>query len=133
MPKAQSLQELIIVRVLNLNLPQLERAAIAISCIEAGEIASSDKVLKLMVEVDSLRTTSELLENKCCNLEMELSIAKKESGMVEKLKQKLKSSTQALGKSTKQIHKLQEEKEELEFAVSNLQQTILRMSKKEVA
>ncbi len=127
MPKIDSLQELIIVRVLNLDLHQLERTAMAVSCIEAGEIAAGDKVLKLITENETLRATNELLENRCCNLEMELSAIKKEERMVEKLKQKLKSSTTTLGKSTKQIHALLKEKEELEFAVSSLQQTILKL------
>lgn len=127
MSKIKALQELIVVRVLNLSLPQLESAQVAISCIEAGEVATGNKVLKLMTEIENSRATNELLENRCCNLEVELFTLKKESKAVEKLKQKLKSTTTTLSSSTRQINKLQEEKEELEFAINNLQQTILRM------
>ena len=116
MSRIESLRELINVRVLNLNLIQLEEAGIAIACIEAGESVGG-KTLKLIAEIENLRASAEFLENRCYKLEAEL----------DNDNEKIKASESLQKRHKNKIDKLTEEKEELEFAINNLRSTILRI------
>ena len=86
-----------------------------------------------MKELESARASLDFHKGECDRLELALSDCSVQAQKSEKLEKKLKDTRNELRSVTRKWNIALEQKEELEFAVSNLQQTILRMSKKEVA
>lgn len=133
MPKSEALLEVISVKLSRFSLDQLEEVAVSVKCIEAGEEASGTKVACLMKELESARASLDYHKSECNRLELTLSDCLVAAQKSKKLEKKVKDLRNELRSSTRKWNVALEQKEELEFAVSNLQETILRMSKREVA
>lgn len=115
MPKAQSILEVISTKLSRFNLEQLEQVAVAIKCIEAGDEAVGSKVCYLLKELEVARVS--------LNYYKEIEIKYR------KLKREASKLRSEIKRKTKEIEAVTEEKAELETAISNLQQTILRLRK----
>ncbi len=137
MPKSQVILEVISIKLSRFSLEQLEEAAVAIKCIEAGKEAVGTKVCYLLKELESTKAALQYQKSECERLELTvsdnltnaLSESKKSERLVNKIKD-LKSELRGIARKWKLAN---EQKEELEFAVINLQQTVLKLSKKEAA
>lgn len=127
MPKSEALQEVISTKLLCLKLDQLEEAAIAIKCIEAGRESTGTKVAYLMKELESTKANLDYHKSECDRLELALSNCLVQAQKSEKLEKKVKDLRNELRSVTRKCNAAIEQKEELEFAVGNLQETILKL------
>lgn len=144
MPKSETLLEVIFIKLSRLSLDQLEEVAVSVKCIEAGKEASGTKFAYLMKELESTRANLDYQKSECERLGLALSDCLAPAQKSEKLEKKVKDLRNELRSVTRKWNIALDVKEEaeratrhpggrlqdcprLEFAVCNLQETILKL------
>ena len=127
MLKAESLLEVISVKLSRFDLEQIQEVALSVDCIEAGKEAVGTKVSYLLKELASTKTSLDYQKSECDRLAGALSDCLPQAQKSEKLAKKVKDLRNELSSATRKWNLALEQKEELEFAVTNLQQTILKL------
>ena len=109
------------------DLEQIEEAAISIDCIEAGKEAVGTKVSYLLKELASTKTSLDYQKSECDRLAKALSECLVLAQKSEKLAKKVKDLRNELSSATRKWNLALEQKEELEFACGQMQETILKL------
>ena len=144
MLKAESLLEVISVKLSRFDLEQIQEVALSVDCIEAGKEAVGTKVSYLLKELASTKTSLDYQKSECERLGLALSDCLAPAQKSEKLEKKVKDLRNELRSVTRKWNIALDVKEEaeratrhpggrlqdcprLEFAVCNLQETILKL------